>query len=458
MASLRDIITNLLRRNRQQAGEVPVAQTTAQPLPPRIGELSARFKAETTRADTVIKCREMYDTDPRAKKMIKTIARDLMKGGYVVKTDDQQALTSAEDLRKRLNLDQRLDDWIRRAARDGDAFLEASVDRSRQIVMVTAKPTLQMHRESDEYDQFPDPTRAYWYADKWQSFGGPPKDALWFAEWQIVHARWDHDEGKKYGTPMMSSGVGHWKKVTEGELDMAVRRKTRAGQKYNHQFPEGTDAATILAYKELNKDVLDDPFAAIQDFFGTPEIKVVEGDAHLSEIADVLHQISTWFASSDIPMELIAYGENLNRDVLQEKRAEYNETLVQLREWVTAELIQPLIELQWLLDGIYPPNVEYSIEWRAKKEPTPQDVQAIAAAAAQFRLIGIPDNVIGMIISHFLPGIEPDELFPDAVDGQDAGASRIDQVLRNAVNRISGTNGNGQPQPAGNDGGQAVQT
>lgn len=421
MPNLIDRIRALLKRS--QPAQEPTTTTT--PEPRRATDFIDRFKVETGRSEIVKKCREMYAADPRAKKMLRMLARDMVKGGFIVKTEDAQALAVADELKKRLDLDKRLDDYARLTARDGDSFLEVGINDRLEIVALTRKPTLGMHRASDAHDAFPNPERAFWYSDQ-PFMGEAPADALWFAQWQIVHARWEHDEGSRYGTPMMSAGVSAWKKVTEGELDIAIRRKTRAGMKYVHKFPADASGPTIAAYRENNKDALDNPFAAVADFFGNVDISAVQGDATLSEIADVKHHIATWFTAGEVPMELVAYGEDLNRDVLGEKHAEYNETLEQLREWLTTEIVKPLLELQWLLQGIYPPNLDYSIEWRVRKEPAAADILSIADAAIKLFALGVSREVIASTIAKFLPDVDPEDILGDAENPADAG--RMDAI------------------------------
>lgn len=425
MPSLMDRIRAIFRQT--QAEQPPVIVMTMPAAPRQTAEIE-RFRGDTQRTEIVRKCREMYSTDPRAKKMLRMLARDMVKGGFVVKCEDEQAVEIANQLKDRLKLDQHLDDYVRLTARDGDTFLEVGINDQLEIAILTRKPTLEMHRNSNSFDQFPDPERAYWWTDMPWAGSEAPNSALWFAQWQIIHARWEHDEGNRYGTPMLASGTGHWKKVTEGELDIAVRRKTRAGMKYVHKFPAGTGPMEIEAYKEQNQDTLDDPFAAVQDFFGTVEISAVQGDMQLGDISDVKHQIATWFTAGEVPMELVAYGEDLNRDVLTVKMAEYEETLVQLREWVTSELVAPILELQWLLAGIYPPSLDYSIEWRMRKEPSAGDVEAITRAAMQMQLLGWQPEVVARIVSRFLPDVEPDELVSEAESDAD-GAGRIAGIM-----------------------------
>ena len=412
-------IQQLFRPELQQ----PVTTLDEMPKPARPSTSVISFSGgDNDRAAIVRKCREMYRNDPRAKRMVRTLARDMVRGGFVVKTTNPLALEEAQHLQQRLNLDMLLDDWVRLSIRDGDSFLELGVDGALDIVEVTRKPVLEIGRACDEYDRFPDPEHAFWWTDEmWLGQGTPRTDdagVTWFSLWQIIHARWDHDTGERYGTPMLASGRGHFKKVQEGELDVAIRRKTRSGMKYVHVI-EGGDESDIEAYKEFNQDALNNPFAAVADFFTSKPgtIQAIQGDGMLGEMTDVKHQIATWMMSGETPMELLGYGENLNRDVLGEKKAEYDETLEQLREWVSDQLIKPLVERQWLMKGIYPKSVEYTIEWRAKQVLTPTMVKEAATAAMQLRLLGVTDEIVAGILARFLPGVEADSVFaPDETD------------------------------------------
>jgi len=425
-----------LRPEQQQ----PKTTLDEMPKPSRPSSLTLTLGGgDDQRSAIVSKCREMYKKDPRAKKMIRTLARDLVRGGFIVETLDAQAQEEAQALHQRLNLDMLLDDWVRMAIRDGDAFLELGIDAEMNIVEVSRKPTLQIGRNTDEYDRFPDSEHAFWWTDEmWQGQGTPAKNApgvTWFARWQIIHARWDHDTGERYGTPMLAPGRGHYKKMGEGELDVAIRRKTRSGMKYVHVI-EGGNTSDIETYKEQNADALNDPFAAVADFFtnkaGT--IQAIQGDGQLGEMTDVKHQIATFMMAGETPMELLGYGEDLNRDVLAQKKEQYDETLDQLREWVTDQLVRPLLEMQWLLKGIYPKSLKYSIKWRAKQIITPAMVKDAAAAALQLKLLNVSDKIIAGLLAKFLTGVEADEIFApqesdsdriadagDAMDGDNDG-------------------------------------
>jgi hypothetical protein len=378
--------------------------------------LATKFQVERSRTASVKDCRTMYDADPRVEKMHRDYARDLLRNGFIIKTKDQAALDIANSLQSRLNLNQRLEDWLRLSMRDGDSFLELSVDDGMQISKVTRKPTLQMHRHSNTADEFDNPERAFWMGD--DNYGmEPPKDAIWFPFWKIIHARWNHDEEQRYGRPMMKSARKHFKYVEDGELNVAVRRKMGGAQVRQHVI-EGS-ASDVETYKEHNRESLGKLAAVIDLFSNKPSsLNIHQGDGNIDKIGDVEHNIATMFTASDTPMELIAYGGDLNRDILGEKKEQYENVLNQGREWATSQIIQPLLERQWLLNGILPASVDYKIIWRKAKSLTPADLRDLADAGSRLKILGVKDEIIQLLMASFLRDVDIDILNSDGFSAE----------------------------------------
>ena len=350
--------------------------------------------------------------DPRAKGSISTLARDATKGGFDLQIDGPRAREAqgiALALIERLSLFSRLDDWMRLTLRDGDSFLELGATERGEIVEITRKPTLEMVRSSDEFDRFADPMRAFYWTDQpWSNLPGP--NAIWFAEWQIVHARWDRDEGSRYGAPVFSSARKSYKRMTQGELDIAIRRKTRAGQRWWHIMKDGNQAA-MDAYMVRNKPALDDPFAAVADFFsyGDLDIKNFEGDSRLDAIGDILHHADTFAIASPVPLELIGYGREINRDVLEQKKEQYDESLGSVRTWLADEIVRPLIERQWLLSGIWPDGLDWTIQWKSKKQPTPVGLAELSRGLGALKAAGlVTDELLLRLLAAYLPDVDVD--------------------------------------------------
>lgn len=394
---------------RPREKQVQPATLAAPPMRP--SSLVQRFSAERDRRSIIEDARRMVREDPRARGIIQTVARDAVKNGFELTVEGPRAREAqriGRDLLDRLDFWTRIDDWVRLTLRDGDSFLEVAANRSGDIVHVSRKPTLEMHRWTDEQDEFFDPARAFFWTDKLWLGQTPPTDATFFAEWQIIQASWDRDEGSRYGEPLLASARKAYKRMVEGELDIAIRRKTRAGMKYVHSLEDASEA-DIEAYKARNKAALDDPFAAIADFFSNKRttIQAIQGDARLGEIDDVIHHIRTFWLASPVPMSLLGYGQDLNRDVLDEQEEQYRRTLEQVSQWVTGQFVRPLLERQWLLRGIWPGGLTWTAEWAGKEAATAADMAEVAKAIVTLRATGIlTDETLLRLLSHVLPDFD----------------------------------------------------
>lgn len=244
-----------------------------------------------------------------------------------------------------------------------------------------------------------------------------PQDATWFPVWQIIHARWNHDEESRYGRPMLRSARKQYKFIQEGELNVAVRRKAAGAQVRQHTV-EGSPA-DLEKYKTDNAAALG-KLAAVVDFFTNKpgSLQVHQGDGNVDKIADIEHHIATLFTASDVPMELIAYGSGLNRDILGEKKDQYEETLRQDREWLISQILKPLLERQWMLQGILPASLDYKIVWRSGKSLSPTDLRDLADAATRLRLLGVKDEIIQLVLAMFLRDVDVDLLNMDGFNAE----------------------------------------
>lgn len=389
----------------------PAQKMIHSPVPPRPAHLAETFAAESTRRAIVHECRAMAEEDPRVEGILKALARDTVKGGFTLSVDgarSAEAEQAALALFDRLNFQVRLQSWVEATLRDGDTFLEVMLNPTGEIADLSRKPTLEMHRHTDEFDRFVDPGRAFFWTDKLWHGPEPPSDAVWFAAWQVIHAKANEDENRRYGRPLFASARKAHKRMTEGELDLAIRRKTRAGVKYFHAV-EGASEADLDAYIERNRGSLDDPFAAVQDFFSAKPggITAIQGDANLSQIEDVLHHIRTFWVASPVPMSLLGYGQDLNRDVLDEQKEQYDAAKEQLGTWAAYQFIYPLVERQWLLRGILPKGLRYTVEWSQKDAVTPGDLQAVAGSIVQLRAAGVlSDETLVRLVARFIPELD----------------------------------------------------
>ena len=423
---------------------------------------SARFRLEASRRAGVLDARKMYEDDTRVQRILSTLAGDATHGGFsieVMEAASASQLTEAQeacdDLIKRLELQDRLDDWARLSFRDGDSFLEIGVAADRLIQEITRKPTLLMRRDSNSSDKFDDPTKAYWHSDQsWAT--SPPPDATWFAEWQIMHARWLHDEGQRYGQPLLKTARSSYKRMREGEFDMAIRRKTRAGLKFLHVI-EGADDVGIQSYRERNKDALTDPFAAVADFFSNSKgaIQTIQGDAKLAEIGDVLHQMETFFVASPVPMSLIGYGRSLNRDVLKSQKEQYDEILPTVTRWIETNLLRPLVELQWMLLDLWPGEITWRVVWNTKQVIVAEDLEKVSKAIGSLQATALLDGKTLLdIIEVFLPNVDLTRAREELEKREEGEESRMDTAAILARQALQGQDGEDDQDDEENEDGE----
>lgn len=408
------LITTIGARLQQVAPAAAAAPATtiqASAVPARtVRAMLEMFGAEKGRLALLRNCRGMFETDTRVRRVITDFAADVVGGGATINVQegDARAVELVQAQAARLALDSRLDDWLRLTMVDGDSFLEAGVDAKGNVAMVTRKPTLEMRRNSDRFDLFDDPLHAYyWVGTTPVPFAltpnGYPDDAIPFATWQIVHARWDHSEGSRYGFPLYGAATQAFKYMTDGEKNMAIKRKLRSGLRLNHKVPGSEEE--VKAYMALNKDEFTDDFAAFAEYFGNVEITAIQAEGNLDQINDVMHHIRTLSFASPLTLALLGYGQDLNRDVLQEQQKQYEDQVQQVRTWVAAEILRPLWELEWLLAGILPATLKYEVVWRDKKKLNTAQIAEAAQAGLALQSLGFDIFLIQQMLASYVPQI-----------------------------------------------------
>ena len=425
-------LTGFFRR--QDTTPAKTTSTERMPRGPRPMEFAERFRVETDRRSMVTLAREMYEMDPRVDRAIVDLARDATKGGFQVAIQDgplaDRAQAVAEETIKRLKLERRIDDWFRLALRDGDAFLELGVDEDRQIVEITRKPTLEIHRYTDRFDRWIDPVKAFWWAeDDWGWALEPGPEAIWLPAWMMVHARWRWDGDTRYGRPLFGPAARAYKRVAEGESDIAIRRKTRAGMRYVHELPDADDAR-VQEYMQINAEALGST-AAVVDFFTNVQggISAIQGDANLSQIEDVEHHIETMFLASPLPLALVGYGKNLNRDILEQKQDQYDRALEGISAWVVDQMVEPILERQWLLAGIWPEGLEYEIRQAYKKPLTADEVRQTAEALIKLKATQLfQDEMLIDIGAMMLPHVDAERVKEELQAAMEAQPDEIERM------------------------------
>lgn len=360
----------------------------------------------TSRYDRLTYCNSMYEEDGRVQESTNTLSRDIVKDGFeiFIKDGPKKAQRIADDLIKRLNLNLLLYDFVRRTFLDGESFLEIGINSNREIIAVKRHETLNMRVNAGEDFVIHDPSKAYWYSVNSTDIN-PSNESVFFADWQMLHPKWIPDRKGVYGLPLFYSSRGFYQRAHDGEDDIYVRRRSRAGIKYLHVIEDGTPS-DIDTYKEKNKEALENPLAAQADFFTAKKgsIQVVEGDNNIGEMSDIMHNIESLLIASPVPSGLIGYGKDYNRDTLTMQNEQYKVTIDFLTDmWVGAQFIKPILERAWLLQGIVPENLDYDLLWRYRVVLSPAELTDVAEAALKFKASGWGKELIAKMFYRYVP-------------------------------------------------------
>lgn len=373
-----------------------------------------QFKVSTDRITTIREVRELVKTDLRFKMTNLRIASDATRGGCRVIVQGSEAHRShlrkqGKPLPKRLvpgaNIAQQvIDDFMRRTKlsvkseehlrallRDGDLFLNPVIDLNAGLILdVKRAPALTMKRNSDEYGDFPDLERAFSQIDPLTQINslidiGPPGSSRTdFALFQMNHIRWLSEETEHYGTSHYASARKIHKILERMEMAAAIRREFRSVQKNSHKLPEGTQLKDALDYARANRliDENNQPTRnshLLSDFFGTAEVKAIQGDANLSEMGDIEYFDDLLWLNLGVPKAILTSGQNINRDILKVQYPQYLQSLDDMTDVLEYGDIGPfsgyraLIDLQLLLAGINPESINYDVVWMEKSMETPTE-------------------------------------------------------------------------------------
>jgi len=386
---LLDRITNLFNR------KLPEMANAQRPSPTDTGLISKTspsvweyemFRVEWDRRSVLRAVYQMMREDTRVKSANHRFAATAVRRGFdlkisseVSKKEAAKAQAAIDDLRRRVSLDAKLSAWARVLLRDGDLFLNPIVDLSSNLIReIKSLPALTMQRNEDITGNFPDNRRAFQQIDPLSL-----EPLLELALWQVNHIRWDHEQGERYGRSQYLSMLAKWKQLDRAEKDLVIRRRTRAAMKRAHiigtpQHP-GSDPE-VDAYMKRNK-ITGGPNEIVTDYFlnGLGDVKNLDGDGNLDHIKDIVYLQEVYMIATGVPLHLMGFGQNVNRDIVQEQMEQFQEDVQELRSLLengdgsAYSGIRSLFDLQLALLEIDPSILEYNIRWYENDTDTAND-------------------------------------------------------------------------------------
>jgi len=70
------------------------------------------------------------------------------------------------------------------------------------------------------------------------------------------------------------------------------------------------------------------------------------------------------------------------------------------------------------LKGILPASVEYKLIWRKAKSLTPADLRDLADAGSRFKVLGVKDEIVQLLMASFLRDVDIDILNSDGFSAE----------------------------------------
>ena len=339
----------------------------------------------------ILHLRYMDKTDGRIKQIHKRMARDVTKGGLMLKwkgTRDKRIIKTWQQFCQRVQLNNRLKLFsdARGAAMEGNLPIQWVLNDDRHVCGGIRMPSETIIPRVDENGRFKDMSQAYKQVDPltWRELAR-------FSRWQLTMVRLEPDNFDDMGClgrPYLDASRTIWQKLTMTEEDLVIRRRHRAPQKLAHIL-EGYSETEMKAYEE---NVNNNAGQIQTDFFMNKKgaVNAIQGDANLDQIADVAYLLDTFFSGSPAPKGLFGYVEDLSRDVLEDLKSDYFQEIDGLQDMIS-EAYREGFCLELLLQGINPDAYEFSIEFAERNTETRNQR---ADRALKYQAMGMPKEIV----------------------------------------------------------------
>lgn len=351
--------------------------------PPRTSERGSRATPESSmkylyrqmwvdpdRRAAVLDIRTMDREDPRVKKIHSRTARAAVKGGLRLKTssDNRELIAAWRAFERRLQLKrhEKLESHMRGMMIEGNLALQWILGPDRNVVNCVRMPSETLLPNVDRNGRFVDAARAYTQHDLTTG-----QELATFGLWELSLNRLDPDnwdDAGSFGRPYLDAMRATWLKLRMTEEDLVIRRRERAPLRTAHVL-EGANVEELLDYKAR---IEDDQKEITTNYYLNKKggVQAVQGDANLNEIEDIVHLLDTFFSGSPAAKGMFGYNAGLNRDILEDLKAEFFDELDALQD-TAAAAYEYGFRLELLLKGIDPDLYEFSVGYAERRTETP---------------------------------------------------------------------------------------
>lgn len=340
---------------------------------------------------TVLDIRRMDRLDGRVKKIHSRTASMVTKGGLrlINPTGNEVLQRTWEKLQRRLCLDRRakLHSDARGMMMEGNLPLQIVLGADRRLESLIRMPAETIRPLVGENGRFTDVRKAY---EQYDLLNGKAT-AAW-PLWQLYLGRLtpdNYDDMGCLGRPYLDATRAVWRKLIMTEEDLVLRRRMRAPQRVAHLL-ENISPEDFETYKKEIEDGQGDGVRT--DFFvrGKGDVKAIQGDGTLDQIADVGHLLDTFFSGSPAPRGLFGYAEGLSRDILDDLKRDFYEEVDALQDEISSAY-QFALELELMLSRADPAGFDFSVQFAERSTET---LNQQADRALKYQAIGLPIETV----------------------------------------------------------------
>lgn len=340
---------------------------------------------------TIQDLRQMDKTDGRVKKIHSRTASMVIKGGLVLDNPGgNRTLARAWDrLQRRTALNRRakLHSDARGLMMEGNIPMQLTMGPDNRIAALVRMPSETIRPVVAETGRFKDVSRAYEQFDLLRG----NVTAAW-ALWQLYLGRINpdnYDDLGSMGRPYLDASRTVWKKLAMTEEDLVLRRRMRAPQQKVHQL-KNVSEEDFETYKKEVENGQGDGIRTDHFIRGEGDVKAIQGDENLDQIADVVHLLDTFFAGSPAPRGLFGYAGDLNRDILEDLKRDFYEEVDALQDELSG-VYQFALELDLLMGGANPENFDFCVQFAERSTET---LNQRADRALKWQALGIPTQTV----------------------------------------------------------------
>lgn len=370
---------NLIKARLERAWKImtrwnPDQQTSEQGYlmsDPETDAVNHKHSQPYSRRSLIKELLEIYADNPVVLAALIKLAEDAVSNGYTVTIKDAatdeigyRAERNFQRLKEQCRLEEYASSFAFSAVGFGDSYLQPVVDYTGQIVAVRDMPTEAIIRNTDARDQFIDPQKAFIFRTS-----DTDREADYFYQSQIMHWRWRHRPGQRYGNALLFPGRSLSKDSIAALRSLLPRRL--ANQPFRHLNilgPTGKGIAASL-FQSIKKNLSRlvhiqkggqiSPFDDV--FTNNIEVAVKGGDPQQGELKDIEFMLDAVLVLTGISRQLLGWNVTGNRFTLDETRKEAYAHQRKIARGLVTNHYKPLHDLSLSLEDISPNQVSYEV-------------------------------------------------------------------------------------------------